>query len=307
MRNVVSILAVLCVLCGSAYAQTQYKASQGLPTARDQAKGSGLANAKLTAIATLGDTTFFGSYVPSLVKSLIKFDASKGTSAFWGYRFHDILGGKDTSLAFIVLKLAIVYQAVQAPIPALPGLPIQMDSALPATFMDSDIMTKKIAANGSYKQYMASYPNARYQAAALGMSTGGFYPEGPLWICYVGDKITDVSLACFVEAKDSTGTAECIVVPASDVNDSPTAERPALSPLPATNNSVTLTIPLSCYMPRFDLDIVDLHGRVVKSYPTQEVAGDTKVLCDLQGVQAGMYIMRLRGSAAHYNLPLIVE
>ncbi len=311
MKALISLLFYGCVLSISLHAQfLPFKASSGQNAALNASKKAGLANAKLTSIATLGDTTFFGSYLDPQVKSIVKFsfDPANGKSTFWGYRSHDIVNAKDTSDAQVVLNVIINYQAIAVPLPDIPSLPIRLDSALPATYMDSDVMATKVSANPQYKSYMQDHPNAKYQAVSLGMSKGGLVPEGPLWICFIGEKVTENSLQCYVPAGDNNGTAVCMQIAGSDVHDAELNDDALrVVPSPARRDRARLHIPLSQYRAAFDLEIVDVFGAVRHQRHIDGIGGGVDLELDLSACNPGVYFARVGTQGNYRVLSFVVE
>ncbi len=311
MKAFICLIALLCASTSVLYSQTTpFRASQGISSAKKSAIDAGLPNPKLTSIATLGDTTFFGEYIPAAAKGILqfKFDPKAGTSSFWGYQYHDQKNGSDTSIAAIVIKILVAYQALQTRLPGIPGLPVRLDSALPSSFMDSDTMAAKITRNLLYKSHLSSYPNSKFQAVALGMSRGGLLPEGPLWIVTVGDKLTNPSLQCFVPATNNSGAAICEESPAtSRVEEVLSEDRMSLYPNPAHNGRIRLHIPLSCYQPQLQLCVTNIMGESVYQKHIEHIGGGVDAELDLHEISAGYYFVRI-GTAPHQVvLPFILE
>lgn len=282
-----------------------FKAKEGIETATTKAKSDGLANPQLTFLGTIGDTTGLGDVIPAQAKQILtfKFDASKGTSTFWGYRLHDKVGSTDSVLSYAVVKLIALYQSFALPFPDIPQLPIRIDSALPSQFMGSDVMAAKITATASYQNFLKAHKDAKFQLVALGMSRGGVFPQGPLWTVLINAAGTD-PLMCFVEAGSDNGSALCIE-PTTSVSDRPSVQGIYLYPNPAVG-STTLHIPIEMYSPATSIEIFTTLGERVRSY-SPALAGGYDVILPTGELAEGSYFVRFHTEKHQQILPLTVS
>lgn len=236
----VSVLLITSTL--AAQTLTPFKASEGKSTAVSSAKSGGFTNGVLTSIATLGDTTFFGSFLPANLKSAVNINMSKGTAAFWGYRFAQRINNIDSTGSYAVVR-PLFYLAVPAPIPDLPNVPIRVDTALPATFMDSDVMLQKVSANPEYISYMQRFPKAKVQTAALGMSLRSSPVQTPLWIVFVGQTVGETTLSCIIEAANNNGACSCTENAVTSVHEFSTESSAIVYPNPVKGSDFVVSFP----------------------------------------------------------------
>jgi Secretion system C-terminal sorting domain len=241
-RSIIAWFVLVLLIPATLAAQTftPFKASEGKSTAVSSAKSGGFTGGVLTSIATLGDTTFFGSFLPANLKSAVNINMSKGTAAFWGYRFAQRINNVDSSGSYAVVK-PLFFLAVPAPIPDLPDVPIRVDTALPATFMDSDIMLQKVAANPEYISYMQRFPKAKVQTAALGTSLPNRPVQTPLWIVFVGQTVGETTLSCIIEAADNNGACTCRENAVSSVHEYSAESTAVIYPNPVTGTDIVVS------------------------------------------------------------------
>lgn len=237
---IVSVLLLTSTLTAQTF--TPFKASEGKSTAVSSAKSGGFTGGVLTSIATLGDTTFFGSFLPANLKSAVNINMSKGTAAFWGYRFAQRINNIDSTGSYAVVK-PLIFLAVPAPIPDLPNVPIRVDTALPATFMDSDVMLQKVSANPEYISYMQRYPKAKVQTAALGMSLRSSPVQTPLWIVFVGQTVGENTLSCIIEAANNNGACSCTENAVTSVHEFSTESSAIVYPNPVIGSDFVILFP----------------------------------------------------------------
>ncbi len=307
--RIIAIGTMLCamVLCLPLNAQNSFRASQGQAPSTTTVKAA-LPSPKLTSIATLGDTTFFSSFIPAGIKGLLQFsfDPSSGNATFWGYRYHESIGGKDSTAAAVVLRIVGIFQAFQTALPDIPSLPVSLSEELPSTYMDSDTMAKRIVATSVYKSYITQHPKAKWQAIALGMSDGSQIPSGPAWIATIGDQVTNPSLQCFVPAGDNSGTAVCIESAGMDVQDGESQSNGvSVFPNPANGSTLILRIPLSMYSGSCHVEILNALGQCVSTTDYASIGGGVDVQQDIHSLADGAYFLRLRTSSNNVVIPFI--
>jgi len=288
-----------------------YKAKEGADEAiKLTQKNDSIANGKIKLIATIGDTTGFGSVIPDQFKGLINinFDIDKGTNGIWLYNLAGTKKGKDTSISYILVKVLLLgFQGFNLPLPSVPGNPFTSDSALPATYMNSDIMAQKIKGNDTYIAFKTKNSDAKLQLAALGVSPGNPFPAGPMWSAIFRSKIdTNAQLACFVEAKDNNGQVSCINIGTTDIDYSKTENTITLSPNPTTSHSI-LHIPQDLYSPTISLQIYNSMGELVTTLPLTSAVAGADIVIPTHELSSGVYFIRYSNGTYNKVFRTIVE
>jgi hypothetical protein len=288
-RSIIAWFVLVLLIPATLTAQTltPFKASEGKSTAVSSAKSGGFTNGVLTSIATLGDTTFFGSFLPANLKSAVNINMSKGTAAFWGYRFAQRINNVDSSGSYAVVK-PLFFLAVPAPIPDLPGVPIRIDTALPSTFMDSDVMLQKVAANPEYISYMQRFPKAKVQTAALGMSLPNRPVQTPLWIVFVGQTVGETTLSCIIEAANNNGACSCSENAVSSVQEYSHESSSRIYPNPVMGSDIVVSFSPDASEQDMNIRVYTALGAQMYSLSLQRRPGGSVPL-NIEGLVPGVY------------------
>jgi len=313
----VSMLMLLALCTASLWSQvlSPFTAAEGLGTAVQAATQSGITVDGADGIFTTGDTTLLAGMGGSIGQSLsLNFSFDRGTNTVWLYsvrgRTADL---RDTVIFYAVVKLFIIYQAV--PLFGFPGLDtlsqMRGEQALPATFMNSDVMVRKLAADSVFRSFRQRYAGSILLGASLTSvrRSQTTQPE-PWWSVIIGqgtlNRPASATLNCFVPASDTTGTAQCFEVPLGSVSDQPLLDQWTLAPNPATDVAI-LHVPRNALAPQAAIEICTSRGEVIASYRLANIGAGDAIALPVSSLANGVYLVRYHTSHTRQTLLLVVS
>lgn len=316
MKARVLLFFLLCALPLWSQFLTPYTAAEGTRTAIQTATQSGLTNLGIDAIYTTADTSLLagigGGGVPALS---LNFSFERGTNTIWLYSVRGRTADqRDTSIIYAIIKLFAVYQAF--PLFGIPGLENLADmrgqTALPSTFMNSDVMVRKLAQDSVFRSYRQQHPRSILLGASLAVlqrGTVGSTPA-PLWSVLIGEgslaQPGQGTLTCFVPAADTTGTAQCIEVPLSSIAASASLDQWAFYPNPATD-VIFIRPPAAALAAETTVDVCSVYGDVMASYRVYAPAAGNAIAVPVSSLASGVYMVRYRTAHVQHSQMLVIS
>ncbi len=210
------MLSLFFILTQSIFSQQllqQFKASQGLQSAMNLAKDSGMVKPVLVSIGTMSRALPIGTMtVP------IEFDEDKGTSTAWAYVVKD-LENPDNIRIIGVIRM-FIYFPTMLPSEIMSGFPLEPDSQLPDKWKDSDELMTILKNYQDYSDFLKQFGGTELLMLGLGinrMNTLLKYNE-PYWAgIFRGKTDTTATITCFVHS--TTSETLCLKFVSVDYDD----------------------------------------------------------------------------------------
>ncbi len=315
MRTVTLLVLIACVLPLRSQLLSPYTAAEGVQIALRTATQNGIVNARVDGIYTTGDTALLASLGGAIGQSLsLNFSFSQGTNTLWLYS----VGGqtadlRDTAIIYAAVKIFTIFQAF--PLFGIPGLgqlsQMRGESALPNTFMNSDVMVRKLAADSVFRAYRQQYPRSILLGASLASIRQFSATEpAPWWSVLIGEGSLAQpgagALTCFVPATDTSGQAVCFAAPVSSTDDWQSHDQLSLYPNPA-DQVAFLRLPPGSPASHLTIEICTLRGDVVASYWFSALGADNAIALPVSSLASGAYLVRYRTPSSHQVLPLVIS
>lgn len=290
-----------------------FTAADGVRTATQTAQQAGISSPGVDAIYTTGDTSLLSQVGGSIGSSLsLNFSFDRGTNTVWLYSVRGKTStDRDTSVMYAVIKLVAIYQAF--PLFGIAGLDqleqMRGDVALPATFMNSDIMVQKLAADSVFRAFRQARPRSILLGASLASirATPTSQPA-PLWSVMIGEgtlmQPTPPTLNCFVDASDASGAARCFELPVTSVG-SDASEAWTLLPNPASD-VVAVRVPFEELLHGATIEICSLRGERLADYTISTISASNAITVPVSSLASGMYLLRYRSARTVRTLPLVI-
>jgi len=314
MRTHVVLALALCTLGLRAQLLAPFTASDGISTVIRTATQAGITNAVTDAIYTSGDTSLLSNLGGAIGSAVtLSFDFQRGTNTLWLYSMRGKTNtGRDTTLIYAVIKLVALYQAF--PLFGIPGLDmlgqLSGEQALPATFMNSNIMVRKLASDSTFLAYRQRYPRSILHGASLAsVRTSPTSQPSPLWSVLIAEgslfQPASPLLTCFVPADDTSGTARCITVPFSNTEQLTQPTHLELYPNPASD-LVAVRLPYEALRNNAELAIYTCDGRCVLEYHLTNPAAGQAIAVPVSSLAQGFYMLVYRTANAVLRTPLAI-
>jgi len=292
-----------------------FTAAEGASAAIRTATQSGISNAATDAIYTTGDTSLLANLGGGIGSTVtLAFDFQRGTNTLWLYSISGkASNGADTTLIYAVVKVVALYQAF--PLFGIPGFDrlgqLRGEQALPATFMNSNVMVRKLAADSTFQTFRQQHP----RSILLGASLASVRPSpmsqpAPLWSVQIGEgtlvRPTSAVLTCFVPATDTSGTARCIEVPLASAETPVSPNRLDIFPNPASGDMVAIRLPIDALSSHATLRMCSLDGRALAEYHLSNLAAGQAIAVPISSLGAGMYMLHYRTTQTVLIAPVVV-
>ncbi|GBD05400.1 hypothetical protein HRbin20_00983 [bacterium HR20] len=305
------------VVHASAWAQllAPFTAAEGASAAIRTATQSGISNVATDAIYTTGDTSLLANLGGGIGSTVtLAFDFQRGTNTVWIYSISGkASSGTDTTLLYAVVKVVALYQAF--PLFGVPGLDqlgqLRGEQALPASFMNSNIMVQKLAADSVFRTFRQLHPRSILLGASLASvrSSPTSSPQ-PLWSVQIGEgtllRPTSAVLTCFVPATDTSGTARCIEVPLASAESSLFPSQLEIFPNPISGDMAAVRLPVDALSSQATLRIYSLDGRTLAEYQLSNLAAGQAIAVPVSSLGAGIYMLHYRTAQTVRIAPLVV-
>lgn len=317
MKTQFMVMLLFFIAHGSSQAQllAPFTAAEGMGTVIRTATQAGISNAAADAIYTTGDTSLLANLGSGIGRTItLAFDFQRGTNTLWLYSISGkTMGGTDTSLIYAAIKVVAIYQAF--PLFGIPGLDqlgqLRGERSLPTTFMNSNVMVRKLAADSTFRTYRQHHPRAILHGASVASvrSSPASQPT-PLWSVQIGEgtllQPTSGVLTCFVPAADTSGVARCIEIPLASVEQDLSPSTMEIFPNPATGDMIALRVPIDALRAEASLRLCSLDGRTLAEYHLFHLAAGQAIAVPISSLAAGIYMLQYRAAEKVLLAPLVV-
>ncbi|MCX7929247.1 MAG: T9SS type A sorting domain-containing protein [Chlorobi bacterium] len=314
MKHVIAVLLSVSAVAVRSQFLAPFTAAEGMQSATQTAQQAGIVSAGIDAIYTTGDTSLLAQVGGSLGGALsLSFNFDRGTNTVWLYSVRGkTQNNRDTAIIYAVIKLVAFYQAF--PMFGVPGLgqleQMRGEAALPATFMNSNLMVRKLAEDSTFRAFRQNHPRAILLGASLAsIRLSPTSQPAPVWSVLLGGgtliEPTPPTLNCFVEAGDTSGTARCFEVPIASVTSGQEQDW-TLSPTPATD-VVSVHVPFEELLYPATIEIRSLCGDLVMSHALTTISASNAISIPVSSLPSGMYLLRYRSKRTVRTLPLFVS
>lgn len=309
MRQVLTLICVA-VAAWSQQFLAPFTAADGAAAARRTAQQSGIAVEGISFIFTTADTSLLSAAGGSFGGALqLNFSFERGTNTLWLYTVRGRTSQqRDTSITYAVVKFVTLYQAL--PLIGVPGLPDTLGASpvLPQTFMNSDVMVRKLAAEPTFQYYRSRHPASTLLAASLSVAALPNNPTPvPLWSVLIGEGSLSMPrnpLTCFVLASDTTGTAQCFESPTSV----PATDQTAWSIFPnPASDLVLLRVPAAALSQSATVDVCTPDGSIAARYLLSNLGAGEAIAIPVSSLASGVYFVRYRSRSVQQTLPIVVS
>ncbi|MCX7936465.1 MAG: T9SS type A sorting domain-containing protein [Bacteroidota bacterium] len=311
MYRTLAIVGLFATLQGYCQILSPFTAAEGIRAVLRIAQQRGVNNPTITAIYTTGDTAVLSPLNSGPTTGIsLAFDFQQGTNTVWVYAVQGKTSNQqDTVVMYATVKLWTLYQAF--PLLGLPGFEqLRGEFALPTSFMNSDVMVRKLAANAAFQSFRARYP----QMSLFGATLTNVRPRPsdepfPIWSVWVGQGTltspAGPSLQCIIPAADTSGIAECVEIPFSATPDVRGTADWAIEPNPAID-VVTIHVPERELLFHATVEICSMRGEVLARYPLSTVAPTNAIAIPVSSLASGTYMLCYHHSNGTRVFPLLV-
>ncbi len=276
----------------------QFKASQGMQTAINLAKDSGMVKPVMVFVGTMT-----GMLPTGTMNLTLDFDENKGTSTVWVYVIKDLNNPND--IRVIAVFRMLLFFPIQLPSELVNGLPIEPDTQLPDKWIDSDELMSILKNYSDYSDFVKTYNGS--DLIMLGLGINKINPllknDEPYWSgIFRGISDTTATISCFVHATDASTI--CLKFVSVDyVKD--IENEFEIFPNPAKD---IVYIIGATFKENFDVTLYDELGRVLKVFPSYELKLEGQIISvPLANFRPGIYFIRYSSYNRNIIKPVIIE